>query len=89
MTAVRPPGRFGVLSLEGSRVVRFEEKPQIEQRYINGGFFVLSPKVLERIASDGLGAGTARIAGGGRRTRGVPPSRFLAADGHIARARLP
>ena len=52
MTAVRPPGRFGVLSLEGSRVVRFEEKPQIEQGYINGGFFVLSPKVLERIASD-------------------------------------
>jgi glucose-1-phosphate cytidylyltransferase len=52
MTAVRPPGRFGVLSLEGSRVAQFEEKPQIEQGYINGGFFVLSPKVLERIPSD-------------------------------------
>lgn len=52
MTAVRPPGRFGVVSLEGSRVIRFEEKPQIEQGYINGGFFVLSPKVLERIPSD-------------------------------------
>ena len=52
MTAVRPPGRFGALSLEGSHVIRFEEKPQIEQGYINGGFFVLSPKVLERIPSD-------------------------------------
>jgi glucose-1-phosphate cytidylyltransferase len=52
MTAVRPPGRFGVVSLEESRVARFEEKPQMEQGYINGGFFVLSPKVLERIPSD-------------------------------------
>ena len=52
MTAVRPPGRFGVVSLEGSRVIRFEEKLQVEQGYINGGFFVLSPKVLERIPSD-------------------------------------
>ena len=41
VTAVRPPARFGRLDLEGDLVVRFGEKPQAEQGWINGGFFVL------------------------------------------------
>ncbi len=52
MTVVRPPGRFGVVSLEGDRAVVFEEKPNVEHGYINGGFFVLSPAVLDRVAGD-------------------------------------
>jgi len=52
VTAVRPPGRFGALRLEGSRVTRFEEKPEGDGGYINGGFFVLSKGALARIAGD-------------------------------------
>jgi glucose-1-phosphate cytidylyltransferase len=52
VTAVRPPARFGALEIEGSRVVRFEEKPLGGDAWINGGFFVLSPSVLDRITSD-------------------------------------
>lgn len=50
MTAVQPPGRFGALELEGDRVNGFIEKPVGDGGWINGGFFVLSPKVLSRIA---------------------------------------
>jgi glucose-1-phosphate cytidylyltransferase len=52
VTAVRPPARFGALEIEGTRVVRFEEKPLGGDAWINGGFFVLSPSVLDRITSD-------------------------------------
>jgi glucose-1-phosphate cytidylyltransferase len=52
LTAVRPPGRFGALNLSGSKVTGFEEKPQGDGGWINGGFFVLSPKVIERIKGD-------------------------------------
>lgn len=53
LTATRPPGRYGVLKLgPNSSVERFEEKPQGVGAYINGGFFVLSPKVIKRISSD-------------------------------------
>ncbi len=52
VTAVRPPGRFGALATEGTRVSGFIEKPQGDGSWINGGFFVLSPKVLDRIADD-------------------------------------
>jgi glucose-1-phosphate cytidylyltransferase len=41
VTAVRPPGRFGELLLDGGRVVEFNEKPQVTEGFINGGFFVL------------------------------------------------
>ncbi len=51
MTATRPPGRFGIVSLSGNRVTSFQEKPQ-EGGWINGGFFVLSPKVIEQIEGD-------------------------------------
>jgi glucose-1-phosphate cytidylyltransferase len=52
VTAVRPPGRFGALRLEGTRVVCFEEKPAGDGGLINGGFFVLSPRVLGYIRGD-------------------------------------
>jgi glucose-1-phosphate cytidylyltransferase len=52
VTAVRPPGRFGGLEREGSRVRRFVEKPRGDGGSINGGFFVLSPKVLDLIEGD-------------------------------------
>jgi glucose-1-phosphate cytidylyltransferase len=52
VTAVRPPARFGGLRFEGDRVAEFIEKPQIGEGWINGGFFVLEPKVLDYIASD-------------------------------------
>jgi glucose-1-phosphate cytidylyltransferase len=68
VTAVRPPARFGSLHIEGERVIRFSEKTQSEEGWINGGFFVLEPSVfsyleddqttlerepLERLAADG------------------------------------
>jgi len=49
VTAVRPPARFGGLAFDGDRVTRFIEKPQIGEGWINGGFFVLEPGVLEYI----------------------------------------
>ena len=52
VTAVTPPGRFGALELDGERVAAFTEKPQGDGGMINGGFFVLSPQVLGRIAGD-------------------------------------
>jgi glucose-1-phosphate cytidylyltransferase len=52
VTAVRPPSRFGGLRLDGERVAEFEEKPQIGEGWINGGFFVLSPQVLDLIPDD-------------------------------------
>ncbi len=52
VTAVVPPGRYGALALEGNRVDHFIEKPPGDNALINGGFFVLSPKVVSRIADD-------------------------------------
>ena len=52
VTAVRPPGRFGVLSMDGQNVLAFEEKGTGESDWINGGFFVLSPKVIDLIDGD-------------------------------------
>jgi glucose-1-phosphate cytidylyltransferase len=52
VAAVRPPARFGGMVFEGERVVRFEEKPQIGEGWINGGFFVLEPGVIDYIAGD-------------------------------------
>ena len=52
VTAVRPPGRFGALEIEDNRVDRFTEKPQGDGIFINGGFFVLSPKVHDYIDGD-------------------------------------
>lgn len=68
-TAVRPPSRFGVIEFDGDRVTSFKEKPQTQDGWINGGFFVLESKIfdylkegdatiferhpLERLAEDG------------------------------------
>jgi glucose-1-phosphate cytidylyltransferase len=49
VAAVLPPGRFGALEIEGASVKSFMEKPQGDGGRINGGFFVLSPEVLDRI----------------------------------------
>lgn len=52
VTAVQPPGRYGALAMDGSRVSGFTEKPKGEVGWINGGFFVLSPSCLDYIADD-------------------------------------
>lgn len=52
ITAVQPPGRYGALELDGTEVRAFTEKPRGDGGLINGGFFVLSPRCLERIAGD-------------------------------------
>jgi glucose-1-phosphate cytidylyltransferase len=52
VTAVTPPGRFGALDVAGDRVIAFREKPKGEGVWINGGFFVLNPAVLDLIAGD-------------------------------------
>ncbi len=52
VTATQPPGRFGAIRHEGDRVLGFQEKPQGDGGWINGGFFVLSPKVGEYIEND-------------------------------------
>ena len=52
LTAVQPPGRIGSLAFERGRVLSFEEKPQGDGAWINGGFFVLEPQVLDLIDGD-------------------------------------
>jgi glucose-1-phosphate cytidylyltransferase len=52
VTAVRPLARFGALALDGDRVTGFREKPDEEGGLINGGFFMLSPEVIDRIVGD-------------------------------------
>ncbi|MDB4356126.1 glucose-1-phosphate cytidylyltransferase [Akkermansiaceae bacterium] len=52
LTGVRPPGRFGSLVLEGDQVNSFAEKPLGDGSWINGGFFVLDPKVIDFIEGD-------------------------------------
>ena len=70
-TATLPPGRFGALEFNGNKVAKFMEKPKGDGAMINGGFFVLSPKVLTRIDGDG----TIWARG---------PLETLAADGQLA-----
>ncbi len=52
MTAVQPPGRFGMIDMDGQRITSFKEKPQGDGSWINGGYFVLSPKVIDYIDDD-------------------------------------
>ena len=49
LTAVRPPGRYGALNITNNMVTNFQEKPEGVGSWINGGYFVLSPKVCDRI----------------------------------------
>ncbi|MDQ8180936.1 glucose-1-phosphate cytidylyltransferase [Pelagicoccus sp. SDUM812005] len=52
LTAVIPPARYGALELEGPAVTHFKEKPQSDDSWINGGFFVLEPSVIDLIPGD-------------------------------------
>jgi glucose-1-phosphate cytidylyltransferase len=52
LTAVRPPGRYGALNITNNMVTNFQEKPEGDGSWINGGYFVLSPKVCDRIKNN-------------------------------------
>ena len=52
VSAVRPAARFGELALNGDAVTNFQEKPQLAQGWINGGYFVIQPEFFELIAND-------------------------------------
>ena len=52
LTAVQPPGRYGALNLNDNAVEQFQEKPDGDNAWINGGFFVLEPSVLDLIEGD-------------------------------------
>jgi glucose-1-phosphate cytidylyltransferase len=52
LTAVQPPGRFGALDIVDQAIVRFNEKPPGDSGWINGGFFVLDPSVIDYISGD-------------------------------------
>ena len=52
LTAVQPAGRFGAIDIEDKRIARFEEKPQGDGSWVNGGFFVLEPRAIDYIAGD-------------------------------------
>jgi glucose-1-phosphate cytidylyltransferase len=70
LTATYAPGRFGALDIEENKIKQFTEKPKGDGALINGGFFVLSPKVLERISGDEC-------------TWEQDPLKSLAADGEL------
>ena len=52
MSAVRPAARFGELELDGNKVKNFEEKPQMQEGWINGGYFVVEPTFFDLIEGD-------------------------------------
>ena len=52
VTAVRPPARFGLIEMDGDKVVSFSEKPQLGEGWINGAFFVLEPAVFDYVDGD-------------------------------------
>ena len=72
VTAVQPPGRFGILQVsDHSHVFGFHEKSQGDGNWVNGGFFVLEPEVIDRIEDDST-------------TWEDGPLRSLAADGQLS-----
>jgi len=52
VTGVRPPGRFGAMSISNNKVTKFQEKPEGDGDWINGGFFVLEPKIFDYLIDD-------------------------------------
>jgi glucose-1-phosphate cytidylyltransferase len=52
VTSIQPPGRYGALNISGDRVLDFQEKPAGDGAWINGGFFVLEPSVIDLIGGD-------------------------------------
>jgi glucose-1-phosphate cytidylyltransferase len=71
VTAVQAPGRFGALELDGDKISAFREKPLGDGAWINGGFFVLSPRVFDYLDGDGT-------------VWEQDPLRRLAADGQLS-----
>jgi glucose-1-phosphate cytidylyltransferase len=63
ITAVQPPGRYGALERDGDRVTGFAEKPRGDGGFINGGFFVLSPRCLDLIDGDDVNWESAPLSG--------------------------
>lgn len=53
LTAVRPPARFGGIEIEGDAIAHFNEKPQVGEGWINGGFMVFEPEIVDLIEGDG------------------------------------
>lgn len=52
LTATKPPGRFGSINMSGNKILNFQEKPEGDGAWINGGFFVLNPKIIDYIDGD-------------------------------------
>lgn len=52
LTAVQPPGRFGAIKTDKNKIIGFQEKPEGDGGWVNGGFFILSPKVIDYIADE-------------------------------------
>jgi len=52
ITAVRPPARFGALEINNNVVIKFEEKIQSDENWINGGFFIFEPKIFDYLKDD-------------------------------------
>jgi glucose-1-phosphate cytidylyltransferase len=52
VTAIQPPGRYGALDIDAGRVMSFQEKPAGDGAWINGGFFILDPRVIDHIDGD-------------------------------------
>lgn len=52
VTGVRPPGRFGAMSISNNKVIKFQEKPEGDGDWINGGFFVLEPEIFDYLVDD-------------------------------------
>jgi glucose-1-phosphate cytidylyltransferase len=52
VTAIQPPGRYGALDIDAGRVLSFQEKPAGDGAWINGGFFILEPRVIDHIDGD-------------------------------------
>ncbi|AUH71526.1 glucose-1-phosphate cytidylyltransferase (CDP-glucose pyrophosphorylase) [Legionella sainthelensi] len=52
VTAIKPPARFGAINIDGGKIINFQEKPYGGNGWANGGFFVLSPQVIEYISDD-------------------------------------
>lgn len=54
MAAVQPPGRYGALKMDGDLIAQFQEKPEGDGAWINGGFFVLEPKAIDYVSGDAM-----------------------------------
>ena len=87
LTAVRPSSRFGEVVIDNDLVQVFQEKPQVQGGWINGGFFVFEPGVMDLV--DGRRREPGAVAAGQahepQAARGVPARRLLAVHGHAAR----